>query len=88
MKRILSLLIALVLCAGSSVYADQVPRMDKDELKAMLGNEHLVILDVRQGRDWNASEFKIKDAIRIEEGDLSVASKYPKDTTTFVLYCA
>lgn len=88
MKRILSLLIALVFCAGASVYADQVPRMDKDDLKAMLGKENLVILDVRQGKDWNASEFKIKDAIRVEEGDLSVANKYPKDTTTFVLYCA
>jgi rhodanese-related sulfurtransferase len=88
MKRILSLLIALVFCAGASVYADQVPRMDKDELKAMLGTDNLVILDVRLGKDWTASEFKIKDAIRVEEGDLSVANKYPKDTTTFVLYCA
>ena len=87
MKIIFSLLIALVFWAGSAAFADQVPRMDKDELKAMLGKEDLVILDVRQGRDWDTSEFKIKDAMRVENGDLSIAKKYPKDNT-IVLYCA
>lgn len=88
MKRILfSWLIFLALCAGSVAFADQVPRMDKDELKAMLGKENLVILDVRQGRDWSTSEFKIKDAVRVEDGDLSAITKYPKDKT-LVLYCA
>ena len=87
MKIMLSLLIALVFCAGPAAFADQVPRMDKDELKAMLGKEDPVILDVRQGRDWDTSEFKIKDAIRVENGDLSIAKKYPKDKT-IVLYCA
>lgn len=87
MKRILSLLIFLVFCAGSVAFANQAPRMDKDELKAMLGKENLVILDVRQGQDWKASEFKIKDAVRIEGGDLSAITKYPKDKT-LVLYCA
>ena len=61
--------------------------MDKDELKALLGKENLVILDVRQGSEWSASKFKIKDAVRVENGDLSVAGNYPRDHT-FVLYCA
>jgi rhodanese-related sulfurtransferase len=87
MKKILLWLIALVFCAGSVAYAAEVPRMDKDELKSMLGSEDLVILDVRQGSDWNSSEFKIKDAVRVEDGDLSVAKNYPKEKT-LVLYCA
>ena len=87
MKNILSLLIALVFFAGPTAFADQVPRMDKDELKAMLGKEDVVILDVRRGEDWASSEFKIKDAVRIDNGDLSKITQYPKDKT-LVLYCA
>ena len=86
MKIFLMWFIALVFCAGSA-FADQAPRMDKDELKAMLGREDLVVLDVRQGRDWSTSEYKIKDAVRMENGDLGVVENYPKDNT-FVLYCA
>ncbi|HBG18796.1 MAG TPA: hypothetical protein DDY32_05845 [Desulfobulbaceae bacterium] len=87
MRIMLSLFIALVFWAGSAAFADQVPRMDKDELKAMLGKEDLVILDVRRGEDWSSSEFKIKDAVRIDNGDLSKITQYPKDKT-LVLYCA
>ena len=87
MKSILSLLIALVFCIGSAAFAEEAPRMDKDELKALLGTEDLVLFDVRRGEDWSSSEFKIKDAVRVEGGDLSIAGNYPKDST-FVLYCA
>lgn len=61
--------------------------MDKDELKSLLGSDNLIILDVRIGRDWNSSEFKIKDAVRMEGFNLSAIEKYPKDAT-LVLYCA
>ena len=87
MKRVLSLLIVLMVLAASPLFATSVPKMDKDELKSLLGSENLVILDVRLGRDWSSSEFKIKDALRVDGGDLSVANNYPKDNT-FVLYCA
>ncbi len=87
MKSVLTWLIVLIFCAGSVAFADQAPRMDKDELKAMLGQKDLVILDVRQGRDWSTSEYKIKDAVRVEGSDLSVVNNYPKENT-FVLYCA
>ena len=87
MKTLLSLLIFLIFSGGSVAYAGSPPLMDKDELKALLGKENLVILDVRQGSEWSASKFKIKDAVRVENGDLSVAGNYPRDHT-FVLYCA
>jgi hypothetical protein len=87
MKKVLTLLIVLMALAASPLFATSVPTMDKDELKALLGSENLIILDVRLGRDWSTSEFKIKDALRVDDKDLSVAMTYPKDNT-FVLYCA
>ena len=87
MKRVLSLLFILMVLVTTPLFASSVPIMDKDELKSLLGSKDLVILDVRQGRDWSTSEFKIKDALRVDDGDLSVAKNYPKDNT-IVLYCA
>lgn len=65
-----------------------VPRMTKDELKAMLGNSDLVIIDVRFQKDWAEGDSKIKSAFREDpESVKSWAEKYSKDKT-FVLYCA
>lgn len=87
MKRVLSLFIVLMVLATTPLFAASVPKMDKNELKSLLGSENLVILDVRRGRDWTTSEFKIKDALRVDDGVLSVAKNYPQNST-FVLYCA
>jgi rhodanese-related sulfurtransferase len=68
--------------------AADVPRMTKDELKAMLDNPDLVILDVRSKKDWKDSDTKIQGAIREDPGSIkSWAGKYTKDKT-LVLYCA
>ena len=65
-----------------------VPRMKKDELKAMLDNPDLVILDVRSQNDWKDGDSKIKRAVREDpESVKSWAEKYSKDKT-LVLYCA
>lgn len=87
MKKILASLVMLMFLAVSPLLAASVEKMNKNQLKALLGSEDLVILDVRAGRDWSTSEFKIKDAQRVDGGDLSAVMKYPKDHT-FVLYCA
>ena len=64
------------------------PRMTKDELKPMLGNPDLIIIDVRYGRDWTDSDLKIKGAVREDpEAFDSWANKYSKDKT-IVFYCA
>jgi len=62
--------------------------MTKEELRALLDDPTVVILDVRASRDWNRSQRKIKGAIR-ENPRLfeSWADKYAKDKT-LVLYCA
>ena len=63
-----------------------VSRMTKDELKAMLDNSDLVILDVRSQSDWKDGDSKIKGAVREDPGAVKYwAEKYSKDKT-FVLY--
>ena len=87
MKRLLSLIIMFSLFLASPLVAGSVKIMDKDELKALLGSEKLVVLDVRTGRDWSTSEFKVQNAVRVDGKDLSATEKLPKDNT-FVFYCA
>ncbi len=87
--RVLIITLFFVLFGSvTSAFAADVDTIDIDELQAMLGSEDLVVLDVRAGRDWSSSEFKIKGAIREEPDDAEVwAGKYEKDKT-IVLYCA
>jgi len=69
-----------------SAESGSVPRMPKEELKALLGNPDLIIIDVRLGKDWADSDLKIKGAIREDpEAVEAWGQKYPKDRT-FVLY--
>ena len=67
--------------------ASDVPRVTTEELKTMLGNPDLIIIDVRIERDWKASSSKIKGAVWEDFMDVDTwAKKYPKDKTV-VLYC-
>lgn len=62
--------------------------MTKEELKTRLADANTHVLDVRTGRDWSSSEFKIQGADRTNPGEFDAwASKYPK-SATLVLYCA
>jgi rhodanese-related sulfurtransferase len=87
------LLIILVLISVGVVWSTlavskDTPRMTKDDLKAMLGNPDLTIIDVRYGKDWTGSDMKITGAVREEPGKVkSWAAKYPKDKP-IVFYCA
>jgi len=90
-KRLLIALLLIFFAVGvlaTFARSADVPRMTKDELKAMLDNPDLVILDVRAQSDWKGDESKIKGAVREDpESVKSWAGKYSKDKT-FVLYCA
>jgi hypothetical protein len=92
-ERLFKVLIVLLAFASMALFAkaavaDEVPRMSKEELRAMLGNPDVVIIDVRSGKDWEASQSKIKGAVREEPRQAkSWADKYDKDKT-YVLYCA
>ena len=91
-KRILVLAIVMVFAAAavfaSSAAAQDVKRMTIEELKGMLGNPDLVIIDARKDGDWKLSKVKIKGAVRedLEKVDTWM-NKYPKDKT-LVFYCA
>ena len=68
--------------------AGDVGLMTTDELKQQLGSSDIIVLDVRAGRDWSSSEFKIKGAVRENPSDFeNWSSSYPKDKK-LVLYCA
>ena len=61
-KRILFLVIVMVFAAAAvfatPAAAQDVKRMTIEELKGMLGNPDLVIIDVRREGDWKSSTVK------------------------------
>lgn len=68
--------------------AANTEKITKEELKKIMGEETVLILDVRTGRDWSSSEFKIKGALRVNPKEFNTwSNRYPKDNT-LVLYCA
>jgi hypothetical protein len=70
----------------SSIAAEAVPRIDKEKLKEMLGNPDVIVLDVRNRKTWQESEFKIKGAIRkIPDIFDSWATEFPSNKM-LVLY--
>lgn len=78
----------LVASLSTSTIAQDVPKITKDELKAMMGNGDLVIIDLRRENHWKSSDSKIEGAVREDPGSIaSWAEKYEKDKT-YVLYCA
>ena len=87
-SAVLKISLALTLVAAFSLHAvaGSAPRITKEELKSMLGDEKLVIVDVRVGKDWNSSKYKIKGAVQADPRKVeSWASSYGKDRT-FVVY--
>ena len=74
------LLAALVLAA-------EVPRMTTEELKGIMGNPDVVIVDSRSDSDWKQSDEKIKGAVRENPQKVDWIDKYSKDKT-LVFYCA
>lgn len=89
-KTLLTALIfgAVFTLLASTGIAATADKMTKEELKKVMNEDTVLILDVRAGRDWGSSEFKIKGAKRAAPKDFnSWSNKYPKDHT-LVLYCA
>jgi rhodanese-related sulfurtransferase len=85
---IMAVVAAVALCFSGTAGAADVERMSKEELKGMLNNPDVIIVDVRQPGDYSDTETKIQGAVR--ENPRSVRQwmdKYPKDKT-LVFYCA
>ena len=72
----------------SCAVGQDVPRLDKDTLKGWLSDHQVIILDVRQPQDWQASDKKIKGAVRQDPNEVKTwTAGLPKDKKV-VLYCA
>ena len=74
--------LGVVLSMVVPAMSQEVPRISKEELKEMLGQPDVVIVDVRAGSDWSDSPVKVKGAVREEPDKIdSWIEKYPKDRT-------
>ncbi len=84
----LAIPLLLLMVSLAAAGAQEVPRMTKEELKGMLGDPDVIIIDVRSEAGWNSSDMKIKGAVREDPWDLDTwMAKYPRDKT-LVFYCA
>ena len=82
------LALSLVFVAGAcaavapQTSAAKAATISKEELQPMLGNPGVIIIDVRAGGDWTASDSKIKGSVREDPGKIdSWMDRYPKDKT-------
>jgi len=78
----------LVLAPSSVVFGEKVPLITKEELKPIMGNADVAVIDVRKGRDWTSSEFKIKGAVYGDPKKITEWNKQFTKDTKLVLYCA
>jgi rhodanese-related sulfurtransferase len=78
----------MVAISWSLAAAQEAPRIDKETLKSWLGNPEVMIIDVRQPGDWQASDKKIQGAVWEDPHAVSAwAATLPKNKK-IVLYCA
>jgi rhodanese-related sulfurtransferase len=79
--------VALLYASAGLAVAQDIPRISKEKLKAALGDDDVVVIDVRIPKDYDQSKHKIPGAIRENPMDVRYWSPYPKNKT-IVLYCA
>jgi rhodanese-related sulfurtransferase len=76
-----------LLCASAGPAAAQgVPRISKEALRAVLGQDDVVVIDLRIPNQYAPSEGTIPGAVRENPMDIRYWSAYPKDKT-IILYC-
>jgi rhodanese-related sulfurtransferase len=87
----LPLITALMLLLPTAILAGQSPeRITVAQVKQLLEKgEKVIFLDSRRGPDWDVSEVKLPDAIRIQDNAALAASidSLPRDGK-IVTYCA
>ena len=86
--KLFPLWVLMVLAWVPSSWGADVPKITKEDLKAILGTPDVIIVDVRTNAGWNESKLKIKGAVREDPTQATLwTAKYPKDKT-LVFYCA
>jgi hypothetical protein len=78
-----SLIFVFVMCLfPTSSRALEAARITKEELKARLGAQDVVVVDARIAHDWKESDSKIKGAVRENPNKVDQwIDKYPKEKT-------
>jgi hypothetical protein len=89
--RVIVLAVALFIGIGLVSYAasaDKISRMTIEQLRPLLGNPDVVVLDGRIAREWDTSPIKIKGAIRadLRTNVKTLMERIPKNKT-LVFYC-
>jgi rhodanese-related sulfurtransferase len=68
--------------------AEEAPRISREEVKSLLNDPTVAVLDARISSDWKASDKKIKGAVRVNPHDVRAwAGNYPKDKK-IIVYCS
>ena len=85
---VIALLLVLSGYPPVSVSGSEAPRMEKDVLKARLGQADVIVIDVRAITDWLLTREKIMGSVRENPKDFDEwYGKYSKGKI-IVLYCA
>lgn len=83
--------LSLVISVGAvlaAVAQDGMPRISKEELRAMQGSPELAIIDVRSPKDWESSEMKIRGAVREDPTNIPNWIRKYSPEKILVFYCA
>jgi rhodanese-related sulfurtransferase len=81
----LAIFAVVFMTAGTACATD---RITKEDLKEILGQPGIVIIDVRTHGDYIGTTMKISGSVREDPTNvISWAGKYSKDLT-IILYCA
>lgn len=88
LKKLLMLTI-MVLMPTTAVWAtSEVPKMEVEELQAMLGSPAVIVLDARSTGAWKKSTQKIQGAIRAASDDYQQWKGLYSKNATIILYCS
>jgi hypothetical protein len=81
-----SILLALALFSVPGCAQTGPKRMTAGELNAILTGQPVIVVDVRDSRDWDSSDQKIKGAIRLDPRNLDPANLPIAKNAMLVLY--
>jgi rhodanese-related sulfurtransferase len=89
-KRIFKTLLLLVICllSFSLLSAKDITLLTANELKGILGNGDVIVIDVRSDQDWARSELKIQGALRENPLEVGSWAQNYSPEKTIALYCA
>jgi hypothetical protein len=90
MKAVLGLLVVIALCGvlrtTQAAAAEDVPRISKEDAKALLRKPNAVFLDARIDKAWKGSSRRILGAVRVDLFDLETQTATYSKETTFIIY--